>query len=449
MKTIFITSFHTLISRNILGTDLLSRLSREHRLVILVPDYKRDYFFKHFGGSNILVHGVPSDLSARDLIFRRLSLALSPSKTLAIKRRSDFYERKTWFSFLAFILPLFLLGRIPFCIRLFRYLDYHWPGRTIFRKALRNYEPSLIFGTDLQNELDVKLLQEARKSGIKTIGMVRSWDNLTAKGLLRFIPDRLVVQNQIIKKEAVRYNRVSAEKITVVGLPHYDKYLKALKGQDNLIKNRNEFFRGLGLDPAKKAILFAPAGRRYIDKNETDKYVLEILSELDLNILVRIPPGDSANFEGFKSRRAKVVFDYSGVSFWKGGRKTNELSREDDDRLINSLYWSNVVVAHLATMCIDAAFFDKPTIVIAFDKDQRPYWDSIRRYFDYEHLEPVVKSEGIKVARSAEELIPAVAVYFRNPKLDGEGRERIVEDEIGFRDGQSTERLANVLLSYL
>ena len=63
MRTLFITSFHAHISRNILATPVLSILKsrQDLRLVILVPDYKVSYFEENFGppasGGNVLIEG--------------------------------------------------------------------------------------------------------------------------------------------------------------------------------------------------------------------------------------------------------------------------------------------------------------------------------------------------------------------------------------------------------
>ena len=446
MKTIFITSFHTLISRNILQTELLALLVSNYSVVLLTPDYKKDFFVKNFGGKNILVEAVPTELKRSDLWMRKLSLFLSSTKTLSIKKRADFFAAKTLFSFLALLSPSYVFGRLPLVHSIFRSLSERLTAPEPFAKLLAIHKPALVFSTDIQNELDVRLLHAARRAGVKTIGMVRSWDNLTAKGAMRVLPDLLAVNNEIVKKEAINLNGFPVERIVVTGIPHYDRYWRAQGGYEpGLTHDRGAFFRHFGFDPKKKFIFFAPAGRRYLGRVKTDKYALELLSALDVNILVRIPPGDSCDFEGWNSKKAKVVFDYSGVNFWQGGRKTNELSREDDDRLIRSLYFADAVAAHLATICIDAAYFDKPIVVIGFDVEQRPYWDSIRRYFDYDHLQPIIQSGGLKIASNPGELIASVEAYFKNPKSDEAGRRRIVEAEVQFSDGQATARLADIL----
>ena len=449
-KTVFITSFHTLISRNILQTGLLEMLNKnEIRAVLLVPEAKKGYFLKEFAGGNILIEGVNTALTKKDSFFRQLALASSGAKDLYIKRRAKFYEDKNFFSFAAGSFLTFLLARKKIILKSIRYSDTAFGKSANLDQLLTKYKPDLVFSTDAQNEIDVRLLQLARKRGVKTLGMVRSWDNLTSKGVLRMLPDTLAVNNEVIKEEAIRYNFMDPAAISVVGIPHYDKYLI----QPEISKE--EFFSALGgsasggqklgFDPQKKLILFAPIGDRYIRNNETDKYVLEILSGLDANILVRIPPMDTVNFGGFKSKKAMVAFDDPGTSSWKGGKKLNEVGREDDDRLIASLSYSDVLVTGQSTVTIDAALFHKPAIIIGFEEKPKPYWESILRYYDYEYYKKFKETCALKFAKSPEELLEAAEKYLENPALGKETTEKIIKNYIYFVDGKSTERLSALI----
>jgi hypothetical protein len=449
-KIIFITSFHGLISRNILATKLSDILAvNNNRIVVLVPDFKKSFFEREFSSKNVIIEGIKNNLSKKDFFFHQLALALLPTRTMRIKKRSDFYHNKKLFNFLLSVLPAYLFGWCSYCLDLVRFLDYFFCQPTIYKNLFDKYNPALIFSTDIQNELDVRLLQEARKRKIKTIGMIRSWDNPTAKGILRIIPDAIVAANKIIKSELIKYSCISGDEIFVVGIPHYDNYLISSS------ESKSDFFKKFSFDSNKKLILFTPTGDRYIENNDVDQYVLEILSQLDANILVRFPPADIVSLKELKNVPAKIFFQYTGTRSWKEkfgaeGAKVNEVSRDDDKTLIAALLYSDVVVTGPSTLCIDAAFFDKPIILIGFDGyNPRPYFKSIRRYYDYEHFQPIFKSGGVKFAHNQQEFSHFIKEYLQNPKLDQSGREKIVEDECWKKDGKATERLASTLFSAL
>lgn len=442
MKTIFISSFHPLISRNILSTGVLEILSKKARVVILVPDFKKDYFIKEFGGENIFIEGIDMSLSTADLFFRRLVLALSSTRALYIKKRSQFYRDRRLIAFLGYVLPSFL-GRIGIIVKMMRFFDYHFFRTIFFRNLFQKYDPALIFSTDAQNELDVMLMKEGRRVGIKTISMVRSWDNLTSKGILRFVSDALLVNNGLVKAEATRYSFISQEKIKIIGIPHYDKYFNATP------EPKSNFFSKFGFDMQKPVVIYAPIGNRYIRENQTDKCALEILSALDINILVRLPPTDEVNFESFRSGKATVVFQKTGNNFMKGGHKLSEITHEDEKSLISALTYASVIVTGQSTIAIDACVFDKSVVIVGFDNERRPYWDGVLRYYDYEYYKPILESGGVSFARDPSELLGFTKKYLADSLLDKEGRKKIIKMEAEFLDGKSTQRLADVLSSYL
>ncbi|MDO8500053.1 MAG: CDP-glycerol glycerophosphotransferase family protein [bacterium] len=436
MKTVFISSFHPLISRNILATGLLDLLLQrgDVRIVILVPTDKEDFFREEFGRAGVIVEGAPRALVKMDIFLRYLTLSEIGTKALKVIRKKEFDRIGSRL--------LRLVGKSSFGQRAVRALDKLLIPSGRFSLLLDKYQPDLVFSTDVQNENDVRLMHEAKSRNIRVAGMVRSWDNFTTKGLLRVFPDLLVVPNEVVKKEAVIMNYFPEERIVPVGIPHYDRYVKPIIG------TREEFCRKIGLDPEKKLIFFAPIGNRYIRDNLLDKMALEALSAIDVNILVRMPPSDYVTLDGFKSKKAKVVFDEPGDGSRKD-RKLNEVTREDDDHLIAELTHCDVVVTGQSTITIDAMMFDKPVVIIYFDQEERSYFESVKRYYDSEYYRPVAESGGVRFARSADELNALVLQYLSNPRLDEEGRARIAREQAYKFDGRSTERLASVLIQEL
>jgi CDP-glycerol glycerophosphotransferase (TagB/SpsB family) len=274
--------------------------------------------------------------------------------------------------------------------------------------------------------------------------MVRSWDNLSAKGIIRYVTDVVVVNNELIKQEALRWNFVPAERIRIIGIPHYDGYVRGAK------KSREVFLNECGLDPDKKTILFAPIGERYMPNKTIDQEILAILAERDVNIIVRMPPTDIATIHAPPASRANIFFDDAGERSWKRGgsapsRKTSELGGDDEERLTNELQWSDCVVTGLSTIMIDGAVFDKPIVSVCFDIGSS-YWESFKRYHEYDHVRPVLRSGGVRIVYSPDDLRTAVQDYLVYPEKDREGRKRITDEQAYRFDGKSTERLAQVLL---
>src|SRR3989338_6600011 len=90
MKTVFITSFHILISRNILTADIFLLLAKgDRQVVILCPRKKEEFFRKEFEQDGIIIESVAANLNWRDFFLRFLSLAALRTKTLWLKRRTE------------------------------------------------------------------------------------------------------------------------------------------------------------------------------------------------------------------------------------------------------------------------------------------------------------------------------------------------------------------------
>ncbi len=159
-KTIFITSCHPLISRNIISTGILDLLLKNNiRVVLIVPTQKVDYFTKAFGKEGVFVEGINIDLGKREGLLKYLSLASLNTNTLNIKRKT---EMKGSGSFAKFFLSNSILH---FIIRKIEKYSYN---KNIFGNLFIKYNPSSIFVTDIQNEIDIALLIEAQRNKIYT-----------------------------------------------------------------------------------------------------------------------------------------------------------------------------------------------------------------------------------------------------------------------------------------
>ncbi len=438
MKTVFISSFHSLISRNILSTPLISEFQkRGFQVVILTPKDKQYFFEEEFSKKGAIIEPVNTKVTGWEKFLRYLALSTLRTSSLEIKRKTELKGSG------AFVSKFLSLGGVGiFLTRLLsRFFVPGWRYEGLFKK----YQPVLVFVTDVQSELDVRLIKESKEQRVPVVGMVRSWDNLTAKGLVRIIPDRLLVNNETLLKEAVEIQKITPSLVEIIGIPHYDLYIHGRRS------SREDFFKKIGGDPLKKLILFTHTGDRYIKNNNVDADILKILessTESNVQVLVRFPPADTVMFLDGKLNTEKVLFDRPSTRFKT--IKNTELSAEDDIHLADTLYYSDVVVTGPSTICVDAAFFNKPTILIGFDGDYtRLYYESLRRYYDYSHLKPVVASGGVRLVETERDLSRILRSYLMDPEQDQEGRDRIVKEECFSRDGKSTDRLVSSLLSFL
>lgn len=70
----------------------------------------------------------------------------------------------------------------------------------------------------------VELVKAARALGIPCAVSIASWDNLSSKGLLRPVPDRVFVWNEIQVGEAETMHRVPRERVVATGAQRFDPW---------------------------------------------------------------------------------------------------------------------------------------------------------------------------------------------------------------------------------
>lgn len=449
-KTVFISSFNPFILRNILAGEALKSLKETGnvKVVVLVPDYKSDFFRKEIGAANVIIEGVKMrQPSRRDVIFRYLTSSLVDTPTIYVNKRVQLDRDGRHVRFFVSWILMKLFSRILTFKKLVRYLDYVLIKKNSYSNCFLEYKPQLVFATDVFNDNDVYLLAESKSRSIKTVGMIRSWDNFTTKGFFRIKPDYLLVHNEILKKEAVKYCDVKQNTVVLVGIPQYDRYFNGPRVA------RDVFFKKLGLDPGRKLILFSPFGKRFTD---TDWQTMEVLkgfierSEIpNAQVLVRCTPNDPVFLGNFVPDNYFYV-DRPGQGFKEGSVRDQELTEEDMDWLADCLYYSDLVVAGGASIGVDGACFGKPTILIHFDGlENKPYWRSVKRFLEYQHPRVIIEAGAMRSVRGTDEFKQQLIRYLKDPTLDRQAREEMLLNQCGKFDGRSGQRIGVFLNSLL
>ncbi|PIT90969.1 hypothetical protein COU17_03385 [Candidatus Kaiserbacteria bacterium CG10_big_fil_rev_8_21_14_0_10_49_17] len=449
MKTVCITSFQGLISRILEGgvVDVLLE-DGDVRIVILVPKFKLEYFKKILGQKErVYIEGVEENqLSRIARLFHAISFMLLDTHTMRLIRRSP----RDYSGFLRYIATqgfARLFGHSRTVRKFFRFLNYYFSGKPLFEDIFQRYAPVCVLSMDIKHPLDTKLVIEAKKKGITTVGMVRSWDYLTAKGVIRVQPEKMIVHNSIIAKEAMQYADMEERDIEIIGMPHFDAYVNEKRS------SKKEFFNRIGVPENKKLIILAVPGNKFsdIDSDFYDIFCRTVEEDVfaePVHILVRVPPGDSV--PGGEGLCDALSFDIPGVQFGDFHRKANEMSYNDVLHLANVLHFADVLVTTSSTLIIDAAVFDVPTVYLGFDGyKRRPYIKSIRHYFDYDHAKHIISANGGRMANSPGELIAHVNHYLKHPEDEQAGRKKIVDEQCFLLDGNASKRLAQFVRAQL
>jgi hypothetical protein len=171
--------------------------------------------------------------------------------------------------------------------------------------------PLVDFGSE-----QVEYLLAAKALGRRTALLVHSWDNLTNKGLIRVIPDRVLVWNEAQKAEAVDMHGVAADRIVVTGAQCYDVWYDMKPTE-----TRESFCERMGLDTDKPYVLFTGSSS-FISSNLEPVLVSELRSALkklvrpgdtDLQVLVRPHPQNASPWDALADGDGLAVYPRGGA----------------------------------------------------------------------------------------------------------------------------------------
>lgn len=451
-KKILITIADGFVARNILRTGVLNALLQSGASILLVcPPERREYYEKEFGGSNVSVAGVRFEVeNRRELFIRFIEKNCLLTKIVWSTQKEYLMASRTLRSLVFFLIKrlIGIIGLLPdffACVRRADTLLVETkPSVAAF---LGRERPDLVFATNVMDDIDIAVLRETRRLGIRSVGMVKSWDNLTNHGIVRVLPDELIVHSPWLCDRARNLQKIRRIPIHVTGTPQYDSFYRK-----DFLKPREDFCRELGIQPQSRIILFAAIGITFAPYEwEIPQIIADGIERGKLPkdcIVVARPHPNFGVTKGLEPKSARIVIDQP-AHYITDSVFTWEMENKDMEHFANVLYHANVVVTGGSTITIDAAIFDRPVVNYAFDGMHRlPYWRSARRVYEqYTHYLAALKTGAVRVVYSADELFREVDVYLENPGRDREGRARLVKEFAGSADARSSERVAAVVLS--
>ena len=127
------------------------------------------------------------------------------------------------------------------------------PSERYFELFIAYHEPDLVVVTPLVDfgSYQTDYVKAAHRLGIPVAFAPFSWDNLTNRGLIRVQPDRVLVWNEVQKREAIELHGVSPDRVVVTGAARFDDFYELQPST-----SREEFCGVSGLDPSRPFLLY-------------------------------------------------------------------------------------------------------------------------------------------------------------------------------------------------
>lgn len=427
------------------------RLAMENpkiRLVVFVAKEKLTSYSQQFGNERCVFEPLIDTESLATkfrMLFRRSAYAGVPSETLWW--RADYY-RKSGGSVVGFLgrRAIWYLGRTKLWRALLRFVEYRlFRNEGVWGAYFKKYQPRVVFAPTTYRDADVTMIKYAKRQGVPTVGMLRGWDNLSSKAFLFVHPDMLLVQNPTMVTEAMRWNDVPRKRIRIIGFPYLDPYYNP-----EWAMNRNEVAGVLGLDPAKRWILYLVGGLfTGILRMGHDMTHAKILHGMvdrgefgNACIAASIHPSNLAKWDEKEIGPHFTILRFA---------KEWNFSRDNMKLLMNLIREADVAVDYGSSLTLETALFNVPTVYIGFNgKEALQRHEGLTTvYENTTHIKYVLDAGGVWVAKSADELSLAVNAYLKNPSLHEEGRRQIVKELVGPTDGKAGQRAFEALSAFV
>ncbi|MEW6319638.1 MAG: hypothetical protein AB1635_00965 [Acidobacteriota bacterium] len=279
-------------------------------------------------------------------------------------------------------------------------------------------QPDVLLVTPLVDpgSAQVDYVRSAQALGIPTGFCVASWDNLTNKGAMRVVPDRVFVWNAAQRKEAVSLHGVPESRVVITGAQLFDKWFSWRSD-----RTRAEFCARVGLDPARPYVLYLGSSS-FIAPNEAvfvERWIRAVRAAADpllslAGILIRPHPNNSRQYLGV---------DYSAfpnVALWPAPG-ADRLAPAYQADYFDSMYHSSAVVGVNTSGMIESGILGKPVFTVL----SRDFEHSQAGTLHFQHIADP-ETGLLHLAKNLDEHVAQLARAVATPEARDERSEKFV-----------------------
>jgi hypothetical protein len=206
-------------------------------------------------------------------------------------------------------------------------------------------------------------IRAARSLGIPSALLVWSWDNLTNKGLIRELPDRVYVWNEDQRREAIELHGVPPERVVATGAYPWDQWFGRRPST-----SATEFREWLGLAPGRPIVLYV-CSSKFIAPDEprfVERWLRALREHPDerlrtAGVVVRPHP------KAPKPWWDRPLAGAPGVAVWPPPRPREgppSVDEQSKSAYFDSIHHSSAVVGLNTSALIEAAIVGRPVLTV-------------------------------------------------------------------------------------
>ncbi|MEJ7891562.1 MAG: hypothetical protein WKF94_02845 [Solirubrobacteraceae bacterium] len=227
------------------------------------------------------------------------------------------------------------------------------------RAAVREHRPDVVLVSPLFwfGSPQSEWIRAAKAEGVRTMGCLFSWDNLTSKGALRATPDALTVWNQAQAEEAATLHGVPRGRIVVTGAQNWDHWVDWKPS-----RTREQFAEEVGFPLDRPYILFLESSSYMGGEGAFGREWLTFIRNAqnpavrDAHVVIRPHP------QAIRDEWAPVA-GLGGVTVWPREGKV-PLDRPAREDFFDSMHHATAVVGVNTSSFLEAAMFERPALTV-------------------------------------------------------------------------------------
>jgi hypothetical protein len=306
------------------------------------------------------------------------------------------------------------------------------------RAQLAALRPDVLISTACIAGEEHPYLLAARDLGIRTLGCILSFDNLTSRTVLPAFDDYAVWNGRMRDQVLSLYPDRDPARVHITGTPQFDFHV-----HPRFRESRACTMRRLGLEPEDRFVLYA-ANSEFFTPSEPELVAdlarrFRAMPELEHHrIVVRLHPlDDYGRWDHLPAIDPHLIISRP----WDTA--AGAFDAHDQTRLISTVLHADACLNTGSTISLDAAALDTPVVCVAFAGHPGGEEGRLcRDLYQTEHYRHIVESQGVRLGRDMNELVAETAAYVRDRSRDRRERSVLVKTEIGIVDGRAVDRVA-------
>ena len=258
------------------------------------------------------------------------------------------------------------------------------------KHLIQNLNPEHVISLDPINKKEYPYLVHSQKI-CNTSAIIKSFDNITTKGFIPYVPNNIFVWNNIMVKDAQKAYGYYRPNIYAIGASQYDH----VKTNSDLIKVKSN-----------QILYCTNSSDLYNNDKKIIDYILSFIYKHNFKLLIRVKQTDTfQKWEKYRFLKDVELFpnkDFDNDANKYCSTKQHQLS------LVEQIKDSFVVISSYSSLILDSLSLKTPCINLGYSETKAKNGWSVNYMEQFDHIKPLIKPICVDNVRSNEQLFKKI-----------------------------------------